>query len=69
MENKFTEEDKQKIVEFLNIVAKKAKFEMDTKEIIEYFKLLNYMQATILSKIDENILEVVKIHTPPKKKK
>ena len=68
--NNFTEEDKKKVVDFLNAVAKHAKFEMDTKEIIEYFKLLSYMQSNLLPKIDDNIFELKKVveHKEEKKK-
>lgn len=72
MENKFSEEDKLKVVEFLNFIAKHAKFPakedggVDTKFCIEYFKLLNYMQTSILKKIDANILELKEVrHNPP----
>ena len=58
----FSEEDKEKLVEFLNMVATKAKFEIDTKEVIQYFKLLSYMQQTILPKINSHILEVIAVH-------
>lgn len=61
MENKFKEEDKEKLVEYLNCVAKHAKFNMDTSELINYFKLLSYMQGTLLPKINANILEVKRI--------
>ena len=59
--NKFTKEDKEKIIEFLNLVAKHAKFEMNTQEIITYFKALSFMQQTMLPKIEANILEVVRV--------
>jgi uncharacterized protein YihD (DUF1040 family) len=58
----FCEEDKTKTIEFLNSVAKHARFEMNTEELIAYFKLLSYMQKVILSKIDANILEIKKVH-------
>jgi len=58
---KFTEEDKEKVVEFLNLVAKHAKFKLETSELIKYFKALAHMQQTILPKINANILEVVKV--------
>jgi hypothetical protein len=61
MEMKFTEEDKKKVISFLNIIAKSAKFEFDTQQVIEYFKLLSHMQQTILPKIEDNILEVKRI--------
>jgi hypothetical protein len=61
LEMKFTEEDKQKFIEFLNTVAKSAEFKMKTEEIINYFKLLSYMQQKILPKIEANILEVKKV--------
>ena len=61
MEGKFTEEDKSKFVEFLNIVAKNAQFNMNTSEIIKYFGLLSFIQKDLLTKIDANILEVTKV--------
>ena len=57
----FKEEDKQKIIEFLNIVAKNATFTMKTDELIIYFKLLSFMQNVILPKLDANILEIIKV--------
>ena len=57
----FKEEDKQKVVDFLNMVAKKAEFKMSTQEVITYFKLLSHMQQSILPKIDANILEVKEV--------
>lgn len=60
----FTESDKEKVIEFLNIVAKKAQFNMNTSEIIEYFKLLSYMQQSILPKIHNHIFELEEIVNP-----
>lgn len=57
----FNEEDKQKFVEFLNMVAKHAEFKVNTAELIQYFKLLSCMQKTILPKIDANILEIKRV--------
>jgi len=57
----FNEEDKQKFVEFLNLVAKNAKFTLDTAEVIQYFKSLSYMQQKLLPKIEANIFEVKRI--------
>lgn len=57
----FSEEDKQKIIEFLNYVAKHAEFKMKTSELISYFKLLSYMQQTLIPKVDANILEVKRV--------
>jgi hypothetical protein len=61
MKDKFNEEDKKKFIEFLNFVAKEAEFTLKTDRILEYFKLLNYMQSSMLPKIDANILEVKKV--------
>lgn len=61
VENKFNEEDKKLFIGFLNSIATNAKFEMNTKEICEYFKLLAHMQQVILPKLDANILEVIKV--------
>jgi hypothetical protein len=57
----FNEEDKQKVVEFLNLIAKHAKFSMDTSELIQYFKSLSYMQQKLLVKVEANIFEVKRI--------
>jgi hypothetical protein len=58
----FTEDDKKKLIDYLNFVAKNAKFkELDTKDCIEYFKLISFMQQVILPKVEANILEVIKV--------
>lgn len=62
MEDKFNEEDVKKFVNFLNTVAKKAEFKMDTQDIIKYFGLLSHMQQVIVPKLKANVLEVVAIH-------
>lgn len=64
MKNAFTEEDKKKVIEFLNFVASKAKFEVDTQEVIAYFKSLSYMQQELIPKISSNILEVKEVIEP-----
>ena len=69
MDNKFNEEDKAKFVEFLNCIAKYAKFELNTQELINYFKLLNYIQVNMLPKIDANILEVKRVVEAKEKSK
>jgi hypothetical protein len=61
MEDHFNEEDKQKVMEYLNTIAKTARFDMNTEELISYFKLLAHMQQVILPKIDKNILQVKRI--------
>jgi hypothetical protein len=62
MENYFNEEDQKKFVEFLNYISKNAKFDgMKTQDIIDYFKLLSYIQNKFLPKLDANILEVKRI--------
>jgi hypothetical protein len=62
---KFSEEDKQKVIEFLNITAKNAEFKFNTTEIIQYFKLLSFMQQQLLPKIEANILEIKRVILPP----
>jgi hypothetical protein len=70
MENKFKDEDKQKVIEFLNFVAQKATFnDLKVEDNIKFFRLLNYMQATLIPKIDANVLEIKQIINPPKKTK
>lgn len=67
MGNKFTEEDKKNVIEFLNLIAKHAKFNVDTNELISYFRTLAHMQKVILPKIDANILEIIKVVEPEQK--
>jgi len=57
----FTDDDKKKFIEFLNFVHDKAKWEIDTKEVLAFFKLMAYMQQSILPKIDANILEIKEV--------
>lgn len=64
-QNSFTEEDKKKVIEFLNFVSKNAKFEINTQEVVEYFKLLSFMQGTLLPKIDSNILQITRVVEAP----
>lgn len=59
--HKFNDEDKQKMVEFLNFIANKAEFKLNTQDVIKYFRLLNHMQSQILPKIEKNVLEVVEV--------
>jgi hypothetical protein len=57
----FTEDDKQKIVEYLNMVATHAEFKIKTDELVKYFKLLAHMQQSVLPKVNANILEVKRV--------
>ena len=61
MQNHFNEDDKEKFIKFLNSVAIHAKFELNTQELCEYFKLLVHMQQVMLPKLDANILEVKRV--------
>jgi len=61
MENKFTESDKEKVVKFLNLIGKHARFDVSTNELIEVFKGLSFMQQVILPKINSNILEILSV--------
>jgi len=63
--NSFSEEDKAKFIQYLNMVSKFAVFNnMKNEDIIQYFKLLNYMQISFLPKIEKNIFEVKKVIEP-----
>lgn len=62
----FTEDDKKKFIEFLNFVAKNAKFgEMNVEGILSFTKLLNHMQVAILPKINDHILEIKRVIETP----
>ena len=57
--NKFTEEDQNKVADFLNFIAVKAEFNgWKTDDTIKHFKLLAHMQQVILPKIEANTLEI-----------
>lgn len=60
-ENAFTESDKQKLIEFLNMVAKHATFSLKTEEVIVYFKLLAHMQQVVVPKVSAHVFEVVRV--------
>jgi hypothetical protein len=60
-EMSFTEEDKQKMIEFLNLLTNHAKFNVSTQELAQYFKALVHVQSKILPKIEANIFEVKRI--------
>ena len=66
----FTEEDKQKVIDMLNMVAKCAEFTFKTEDVINYYRLLAHIQTKVLPKIDANILEVKRVvdtsKEPPK---
>lgn len=63
---RFSQTDKENVIVFLNMVAKFAEFKFTTEQTIQYVKLLNYMQTQIVPKIEENILEIVRITQPNK---
>lgn len=67
MKNTFKEEDKKKVVEFLNHIAKHASLTHSVQQSIEFFKLLNYMQTELIPKINDNILEIKKVVETPSK--
>ena len=66
--NTFSDSDKEKVIEFLNMIAGKAEFNMNTSEVIKYFQLLSYMQNELLPKISDNVFEIVSVK-PAKGKK
>lgn len=64
-ENSFKDEDKEKVIEFLNFLAQHAKFDdLNIEKIIKFFKLLSYLQTQIIPKINDHILEIKKVHEP-----
>lgn len=60
----FTEEDKEKLVKFLNHIAEFATFTHKTQGAIDYVRLLTFMQQTLLSKVTSHILEVKRVVEP-----
>lgn len=65
---RFAEDDKKKLVEFLNFISEKAKFDgMDVKDTIQFFGLLSWSQQVLMKKIEANIMGVPKIIDPEPK--
>lgn len=63
----FTEEDHRNLAKFLNLVAKHAKFTMDTPEMLEYVKSLSFMQQVLMKKVEGHILEIKEVVKVEKK--
>lgn len=62
MKDQFTEDDKNKFIEFLNFIHERAVFpNWKTSDSIKHFKLLACMQQVILPKIENHILEFKKV--------
>jgi hypothetical protein len=65
MDKYFKQEDKQKVIEFMNFIGVKAEFNgWKTEDTIKHFGLLSYMQKVILPKIEANILEIKEVVEP-----
>ena len=67
MDNNFSEDDKKKLIEFLNITAEKGSFNLSYSEVIKYYGLIAFMQKELIPKINANILEIVQVIEPEKK--
>lgn len=61
MKNSFKDEDYDKVVELLNFIMTKAKFELNTKEAHKYIQLLQHTQGVVLPKIRDHVLEIKKV--------
>jgi hypothetical protein len=57
----FTDEDKEKLVKFLNHVAKHATFKHKTDEALDDVRLLTFMQQVLLLKVNGHILEIKRV--------
>lgn len=61
----FSEEDKEKLIDFLNFIAKHMtlgrKEDFGIEESLKFTRLLSFMQQVLLPKVNENILEVKRI--------
>ena len=59
LEHKFTEEDLAKLVSFMNLVHTTAQFSMSSQGAIDYFKMLNVLQTSVIPKIKAHIFEPI----------
>jgi hypothetical protein len=64
-QHNFSEDDKEKLIEFLNFIAKHMtlgrKDDFGVEESLKFTRLLSFMQQVLLPKVHENILEVKRI--------
>ena len=61
----FTQKDQENLIELLNAVAKKAKFQdMEVADMIKFVKLLNWAQTDLLPKMDKAQFEVISTKGP-----
>ena len=65
----FTDKDKENLIRLLNLVAQKASFTVEVKEMIEFVKLLNWAQVDLLPKIESKTFEVTDVKIPSKPSK
>lgn len=65
MENSFKERDKDNLVDLLNFLGTKARFDLTTQEVIKFFGLLAWAQKELVPKIDQHILEVKRVVPAP----
>ena len=67
---RFSKEDSDKLVEFLNFVATSAEFnKLTVKRVLDFARLLNWAQTSLLPKIDAHIFEVVSVKEGKRGKK
>lgn len=66
-ENKFTEKDKEKLIEYVNFISTKAKFDdFTTQDAIKYFGMLTFIQKQLIPKVEANIFEMGEVINAPK---
>ncbi len=60
--NKFSEKDAEKLVSLLNFIATNAEFnKLKVRDVIEFYKQLNWAQIELLNKIQANVFEIKEI--------
>lgn len=63
----FKADDSKKVVDLLNIVATKAKFnDMSVEDIITVFRLLNFAQRELIPMVDALVVDDIKVTEAPK---
>lgn len=57
----FKEDDLKMITEFLNFLTEKATFQVNQKEIVEYYKKLAWFQQSLIPLMESYILEIKQV--------
>lgn len=58
----FTQDDKERLVKFLNFLGTKAKFDgLSVQDVIDGYSHIAWAQTVLLKKVDAHIMEITRV--------